>query len=453
MKKNVTCLLATALIISATTALGAVKEESFTVSPVIGGYVFDGGNSLDSTFFFGIRGGYNFTKNFGIEAVYDYATGTDEKNGPLTDITLHRMGGEVLYNFFPDSVFVPYVAAGVSRVKFEGGGAGYGTYGAFDYGVGAKYFLNDDFALRADLRHIIYRANSGTNNDFEFSLGAYVQLGGTQPVMKAVTPAPAPEPAPAPAPAKVVAEPVAEPAKIVAPPPVEAPVVVAPVPVPVPVPVPIPPADSDSDGVIDVRDACPGTPAGVAVGSNGCPVDTDKDGVADYLDKCPGTPAGAAVDAAGCPIDSDKDGVADYLDKCPGTAAGVAVDAKGCTLAAAKKFCDKPAVIAISFDSGKADIKAEFHDELDTLGNFLKEFPNSKGTIEGYTDNAGDKASNIKLSQRRADSVRNYILNKSGIASERIKAAGYGPAKPVADNKTKEGKAKNRRIEANFICE
>jgi OOP family OmpA-OmpF porin len=301
----------------------------------------------------------------------------------------------------------------------------------------------------------------------EFTLGAYVQFGGVAPVVKAVEPAPAPVPEPV----KVVAAP--------APPP-------APVPEPVkvvPAPIPIPPADSDGDGVIDTLDKCPGTPAGVAVDSNGCPVDTDKDGVADYLDKCPGTPAGVAVDANGCPVDSDKDGVpdyldkcpetsagavvdatgcpvdtdkdgvADYLDKCPNTPAGVAVDAKGCPMEAAKRFCDKPSVIAISFDANKADVKAKYHDELDKLGAFMKEFPTAKGSIEGHTDADGSKSANQKLSQARAESVRSYIINKFGIDGSRIVAKGHGPDKPVASNKTASGKAKNRRIEAVFSCE
>jgi OOP family OmpA-OmpF porin len=120
--------------------------------------------------------------------------------------------------------------------------------------------------------------------------------------------------------------------------------------------------------------------------------------------------------------------------------------------AAATKLCS-PTVLEIAFDTNKSDIKPAYHGELDKVGEFLKEFPNAKGTIEGHTDNVGDKASNLKLSQRRAESVRSYIIKNFGIAPERISAKGYGLTKPIADNKTKEGKAKNRRIEANFTCE
>lgn len=437
MKKLIGTILTACLIASTTAAFGAVKEGSFSVTPLVGGYIFDGNETLDPTLVLGLRAGYNFTKHLGIEALYDYTTPTDGKYGPIKNLSMHRYGGQVLYHFFPDNIFVPYVAAGYSGVTFTGNGlenSGNKTHGAFDYGVGAKYFITDDIAVRGDVRHIYYGFSDAEYNDMEFSLGAYFQFGGTEPVAKAVEPTPEPVKAvEAPAPAPVVEAPA------------PAPVVVA--------PVVIPPADSDGDGVIDAQDACPGTPKGVAVDSNGCPVDSDKDRVADYLDKCPGTPVGVSVDNDGCPVDSDKDGVVDYLDECPGTPAGVAVDAKGCTLEAAKKYCDKPSVIAITFDTNKAVVKAEYYDELDKLGNFLKEFPTSKGTISGYTDAVGNKAANIKLSQKRAESVRTYIINKFGIDGNRITAKGFGPAKPIASNKTASGKAKNRRIEAVFSCE
>jgi len=92
------------------------------------------------------------------------------------------------------------------------------------------------------------------------------------------------------------------------------------------------PLDLDHDGVIDSRDACPGTPLGVTVDDRGCPIDSDHDGVFDGLDKCPNTPAGAEVNRVGCPVDSDQDGVYDGIDKCPATPAGARVDATGCPL-------------------------------------------------------------------------------------------------------------------------
>jgi OOP family OmpA-OmpF porin len=115
------------------------------------------------------------------------------------------------------------------------------------------------------------------------------------------------------------------------------------------------------------------------------------------------------------------------------------------------KLC-KPTVIDIKFDTNKADIKPQYHEELKKLADFLKEFPDAKGVIEGHTDNVGAKEMNMKLSQRRADSVRNYLIKHFGIAPERLGAKGFGPTKPIADNKTSAGKQQNRRIESNFTC-
>ncbi|MHB8123056.1 MAG: outer membrane beta-barrel domain-containing protein [Desulfuromonadaceae bacterium] len=450
MKKLIGSIVVAGLIASTTVAFGAVKEGSFSVTPLIGGYMFDGEDTLDSTFLLGIRAGYNFTKNIGVEALYDYATETDGKSVPMTDISMQRFGGQALYHFFPDNVFVPYLAAGYSGVKFDGNGINNSTHGAFDYGVGAKYFVTDDIALRGDLRHIIYKYDSGTYNDMEYTLGAYFQFGGTKPAMKPIAAEPAPKPAPKPVtPVAVVAAPADSDRDKV----IDAMDNCPGTPTGVAVDAQGCPVDSDRDGVADYLDKCLGTAAGVTVDNKGCPLDTDNDGVADYLDKCPTTPAGAAVDANGCPLDTDNDGVADYMDKCPTTPLGTAVDAHGCAIEAAARFCDKPAVIAISFDTNKTDVKAKYYEELDKLGNFLKEYPDSKGTIEGHTDSDGSKQLNQKLSQARAENVRSYIIKKFGIEDSRVSAIGYGSAKPVASNKTAAGKAKNRRTEAVFTCQ
>ena len=96
MKKIVACSLAAALIVSATAAFGAVKEGSFTVTPQVGGYVFDGGRWLDPTLVLGLRAGYNVTKNWGLEALYDYGFGTDGKFGPLKKVETTRCNADLL---------------------------------------------------------------------------------------------------------------------------------------------------------------------------------------------------------------------------------------------------------------------------------------------------------------------------------------------------------------------
>ena len=106
----------------------------------------------------------------------------------------------------------------------------------------------------------------------------------------------------------------------------------------------------------------------------------------------------------------------------------------------------------IEFATAKADIPAMYHDEIAKIANFMKEHPQIKGIIEGHTDNRGGNAYNQKLSERRAQSVKNYLVNKFGIDATRLGVQGYGFSKPVADNATAEGRQKNRRIVANFGC-
>ncbi len=179
------------------------------------------------------------------------------------------------------------------------------------------------------------------------------------------------------------------------------------------------------------------------------PADTDKDGVVDEADKCPETPAGVAVDAKGCPMDTDNDGVADYLDKCPATPETVVVDEVGCT-----KKLDKEVSIGLDvhFVTGKADIEGDASAEIAKVASFMRKYPGTKVTIEGYTDNVGAAASNKKLSQKRADAVKAAIV-VGGVDATRLNSVGFGPDSPVADNKTEEGRAKNRRVIAHAKAE
>lgn len=173
------------------------------------------------------------------------------------------------------------------------------------------------------------------------------------------------------------------------------------------------------------------------------PVDSDGDGVADAQDKCAGTPAGVQVDTNGCPLDGDKDGVADYLDQCPSTAPGVVVDDKGCDKILTEAINKQ---LSVTFDSGKTVVKSEYKAEIAEVADLLKKYPATSAEIQGHTDSSGKKASNDKLSQQRADAVKDVLVKEFGVDASRVTAKGYGSSQPVADNKTAEGKAKNRRV-------
>jgi opacity protein-like surface antigen len=230
------------------------------------------------------------------------------------------------------------------------------------------------------------------------------------------------------------------------------------------------PKDSDRDGVLDDLDKCPGTPSGVKVDRSGCPLDSDGDGVYDDIDECPGTPAGVRVDRSGCPLDNDGDGIYNDLDECPDTPKGVKVDPKGCPMDS-----DRDGVIDtldrcprtpkgatvneygcwvckdVHFDFDKSNIKPEYYPNLDMQADFLKRNPDIAVEIQGHTDNIGHEGYNQRLSEKRANAVMNYLIEK-GIPKERLSAKGYGFSVPMASNETKEGRARNRRVQFS-VCD
>lgn len=214
------------------------------------------------------------------------------------------------------------------------------------------------------------------------------------------------------------------------------------------------PKDGDKDGVTDDKDACPNTPAGDKVDAKGCslPKDSDGDGVMDDKDKCPATPKGDAVDANGCslPKDADNDGVTDDKDRCPNTPAGTKVDAMGCRILFEE---GKKALVleGVNFATGKADLTEDSKAILDNVASSLKANPDVKVEVSGHTDITGSRALNRRLSAARATTVKDYLEAQGVDAGQITGAKGFGPDRPIASNKTAEGKAQNRRVELNRV--
>jgi len=261
--------------------------------------------------------------------------------------------------------------------------------------------------------------------------------------------------------------------------------------------------DADGDGVVDKLDKCPNTPAGVPVDADGCPLDTDKDGIYDYQDecptvaglkqfngcpdtdgdgiqdklddcpdvagpaalkgcpdtdgdgvidkddRCPNTPKGYKVDRFGCPLDSDRDGIPDSEDACPDKP-GVS-ELKGCPF-------DMKAIIAkynllmepILFDFDSYKLKPAGIETLDKISNALVNHLDFGVQFDGHTDYVGTEDYNLKLSEQRANSAKDYLINK-GIGGDRIRLQYFGETKPAQDNKKPEGRAQNRRVEYNLF--
>jgi|GEM_PF-5891385 len=202
--------------------------------------------------------------------------------------------------------------------------------------------------------------------------------------------------------------------------------------------------DQDHDGVPDIDDQCPNTAEGIKVDRKGCALDSDQDGVPDSKDECPATPKGVSVDATGCAKDADGDGVVNKLDECPNTLKSVRVDNHGCPIQETQDLAKLQR--QINFEVGSANLKKESLPVLDNLAQLLIEIPDVGIEIQGHTDKDGSAKFNQDLSQRRAQAVVDYLVKK-GIASERLRAKGYGYSLPIADNRTLEGKRRNRRVE------
>ncbi|MGS0525075.1 OmpA family protein [Zobellia nedashkovskayae] len=208
--------------------------------------------------------------------------------------------------------------------------------------------------------------------------------------------------------------------------------------------------DTDGDKVIDKEDKC-SEEAGEVL-NDGCPlVDSDGDDVLDEDDKCPNQPG--AAENQGCPWpDTDGDGVLDKNDQCPNEMGTVAnngcPEAPEVTEEVQKQLNDYAKTIL--FNSGKASIKAESTSVLVDIMSILKEYPEAKFTVEGHTDSVGSKATNQKLSESRAISVKDFLIEK-GIDSSRLTAIGHGEDKPIASNMYKDGRAQNRRVEINLV--
>lgn len=206
--------------------------------------------------------------------------------------------------------------------------------------------------------------------------------------------------------------------------------------------------DADGDGIADKDDACP-TEKGTKA-NNGCP-DADGDGVVDGKDKCPNEAGPAANN--GCPWpDTDGDGVLDKDDKCPNEA-GVASN-NGCPEVVIKEEAVKKLnefARAIYFNSGKTSFRKGVTGKLDLIAGIMKEYPKANFSIQGHTDSSGSNTLNQRLSEKRAKAVLDYLITKGGIDTKRLTSAGFGEDYPIADNKTRAGRAENRRVEIKLV--
>ncbi|WP_331774558.1 OmpA family protein [Sulfurospirillum sp. 1612] len=342
----------------------------YEITPMIGGVQPEGNMDIKSHLSYGLRFGINVEKSVidQVELGYERSDKVEYKfTNMKTDID--RLFVNVL-KFYPikkDLSF--YALAGAGYENLENHFTSNGDSGFVNYGVGLKYMLKDEMAIRAEVRHAI-NFKHGDNNLF-YNVGFSIPFGKkAEPV-------------------EYKPEPVAK---------------VAPKPAPVVV------LDDDKDGVINEKDACPNTPMGVQVDEKGCELDSDHDGVVNSQDQCLNTPAGNVVMADGC---------------------------------------EKVIHLKVEFAFDKADVPESYMSKIKEVSNFMSINKTYKVILEGNTDSIGSKKYNQALSVKRAKAVAG-ALETLGVASNRIITKGFGEMNPVASNKTAEGRAQNRRVDAKF---
>jgi OmpA-OmpF porin, OOP family len=381
----------------------AIAEDyKYELSPMIGYNFAEGNLNIKDNGYpvFGLEAQANIEDSFiNPELSILYSHDIDYKTGGETKIIRGALNG--VHNFDAIEAAIPFakVGLGYEEVRNEVVQNESGLFA--DIGAGAKIPLMDKLALKFEA---IYMAKLNTNNS-GYADSNLVTMVGLTYSFGAKEQKQAPKPA-----EKVKATPV------------------------------VVDGDDDKDGVLNSKDKCPNTLAGVSVDANGCDLDSDRDGVANAEDKCPNTPVGTKVDASGCKVDydDDKDGVLNSKDICPNTPVDEAVNTDGCPLSIA---------LNINFENDSAQIKAESQTYLKTYAEFLNSYTNYSAKIVGYTDSRGSDSYNQKLSERRAIAVAKDLISK-GVNADQLTTLGRGEANPIADNTTAEGRAQNRRIEA-----
>lgn len=312
----------------------------------------------------------------------------------VNDLKIWDASLNLLVSLSPDTNLSPYVIGGLGMTNTDSKVMDAENSATGTFGVGLMYrFGNSPVSLRLEHRLRSEFENTITNDDRISTLGLQFAFGGKKPI---------------------------------------------------PPPVAEQDGDADKDGVPDSRDVCPDTPAGTTVDQRGCARDSDEDGVIDDQDQCPNTFRRASVDAAGCELDSDDDSVVDRLDECPRTRAGSRVDVKGCEI---REVINLPGV---NFETNSDRLLPGSEQVLSDAAATLRMNKDLVVEVAGHTDSDGSAEYNAGLSERRAITVRDYLINR-GVNRGNLEVKGYGEAAPIADNATADGKARNRRVELRIL--
>ncbi len=363
MKKKIVAGIAVAvfsLCLAVSSAFAGVKAGAVSLSPMGGGYDFDDDrNLLDLGKTFSLALGYNFTEYVSAELGVAYIH-TDADWGPGDyDVYMYQPRVDLVYNIVPDGVIVPYLAAGVGYILFDED-VDDQSFGELDdsfqanAGLGVKFFVSDNIALRADARY--FHGFEDSESEFEMTAGLIWQIGGVEPA----------------------AAPAARPEK-----------------------------DGDGDGVPDSEDECPDTPKGVRVDKKGC-----------WKKSTPYTGMEKSGESGKSLSDSDADPVS---------------------------ISDEMISVVVYFNFDDTSIKQINYNSLEQLADFMTKYPELTAVVEGHTDSIGSTEYNERLSLKRAEAVRDFLVSRHGIDTSRFELKAMGESVPAQSNTTAEGRRLNRR--------
>ena len=384
-----------------TASLALAKPYAYEISPMIGYNIAEGNIGMKDNGYlvYGVELQLNKQDWFvspELSVIYtDSGNAEYDASANETDVLRVAVNGVKTYN--QDGAFQPFAKAGLGMEKMDLLEQGNKNSLFVDAGAGVKVPLMDHVALKIEAIYMLKENDNRWDNNAIVQAGLTFGFGGQEEEQVPVAA-------------------------------VAAPVVVD--------------GDDDNDGVANSADECPNTDAGARVDVGGCFLDSDddKDGVLNAADKCPTTAANTKVDAAGCKLDGDddKDGVLNSKDICPNTPLGQAVNEDG---------CPKSITLHVKFANDSSKIDSSSFGLMQKYADFLNTNSAYSTKIIGHTDSRGSAAYNQKLSEKRANAIKDMLIEK-GVPSTRVSSLGKGEANPIADNSTAAGRADNRRIEA-----
>ena len=440
-------MLGLSMLALATPGFAENLPGAVTLSPYIGGYTFDHSQSyqnLENSLIYGLRLGYNFDKNWGVEGRFGYVL-AESRGAKFQEADVYSYGIDALYHFNVTPNFVPFLAAGMGGIHHNYPASGFGYYPEYsaNYGLGIKYFVADNVALRADVRHVILPDDKLQN--IEYTAGVTFMIGGVKPQVAQVQAQAMPE-----------------------------------CPPPAPVPVPVEVRDTSAPYVTlatpldGSADASTRTEARVAFSEAMDPATINTKTVTLYQGKMPvqgtvsapsnrsasftqagelapntlytGRVSSGVRDLAGNPM--ARDYVWSFKTAAvPATRVETQVQKTTET-----RYISKLVMLTgTHFEFDKTNLTPEGKELVQKNIQIMKDNADLRIRIEGHTSAAGSAKYNQDLSERRANAVRTYMVQEGGIAPDRLEAVGYGktrPAVPEARPSDRESKAAqtNRRV-------